>query len=280
ESAPVSGSVSQCCELLTVQKPELPDTEILRDLSTKPTSTNASPDLPVSFADQQLYVPDVGEQMPSLIDADDKPQTVELHFGSNATALSEFTVDQLSDVGRDGRADWEQQLLRVVAENEAIAQVQQARGGRMQLQTEPLKQQESTHVAADADELPTRSDSLSSAEQVLKLFGLDEQRLPEQSQWRTASTLQEATDSQFSEAKEPVSVRTEQRFDQLLEEDASTEIEQFEKDVREEEVHKRSEQERCTSALGEMVESAAAAESVRAVYEKSQTVNDVVGPSL
>ncbi|OUC44312.1 hypothetical protein D917_02212 [Trichinella nativa] len=282
ESAPVSGSVSQCCELLTVQKPELPDTEILRDLSTKPTSTNASPDLPVSFADQQLYVPDVGEQMPSLIDADDKPQTVELHFGSNATALSEFTVDQLSDVGRDGRADWEQQLLRVVAENEAIAQVQQARGGRMQLQTEPLKQQESTHVAADADELPTRSDSLSSAEQVLKLFGLDEQRLPEQSQWRTASTLQEATDSQFSEAKEPVSVRTEQRFDQLLEENASTEIEQFEKDVREEEVHKRSEQERCTS----MVESAAAAESVRAVYEKSQTVvgrpvvNDVVGPSL
>ncbi|KRZ57159.1 Ankyrin-2 [Trichinella nativa] len=280
ESAPVSGSVSQCCELLTVQKPELPDTEILRDLSTKPTSTNASPDLPVSFADQQLYVPDVGEQMPSLIDADDKPQTVELHFGSNATALSEFTVDQLSDVGRDGRADWEQQLLRVVAENEAIAQVQQARGGRMQLQTEPLKQQESTHVAADADELPTRSDSLSSAEQVLKLFGLDEQRLPEQSQWRTASTLQEATDSQFSEAKEPVSVRTEQRFDQLLEENASTEIEQFEKDVREEEVHKRSEQERCTSALGEMVESAAAAESVRAVYEKSQTVSDVVGPSL
>ncbi|KRY39859.1 Ankyrin-2 [Trichinella spiralis] len=282
ESAPVSGSVSQCCELLTVQKPELPDTEVLRDLSTKPTSTNASPDLPVSFADQQLYVPDVGEQIPSLIDADDKPQTVELHFESNATALSEITVDQPSDVGRDGRADWEQQLLRVVAENEAIAQVQQARGGRMQLQTEPLKQQEITRVAADAVELPTRSDSLSSAEQVLKLFGLDEQHMPEQSQWHTASTLQEATDSQFSEAKKPVSVRTEQRFDQFLEENASTEIEQFEKGVREEEVHKQSEQERYTS----VVESAAAAESVRAVYEKSQSVvgrpvvSDVVGPSL
>ncbi|KRZ15640.1 Ankyrin-2, partial [Trichinella zimbabwensis] len=275
ESAPVSGSVSHCCELLTVQKPELPDTETLRDLSTKPTSTNASPDLPVSFADQQLYVPDVGEQMPSLIAADEKPQTAELHFESNAAALSEITVDQPSDVGRDGRADWEQQLLRVVAENEAIAQVQQARGGRMQVQTEPLNQQEgSKHVAADTDELLTRSDSLSSAEQVLKLFGLDEQRACiEQSQWRTASTLQEATESQFS----PVSVRAEQQFDQL-EENASTEIEQFEKDTRdeEEEVHKQSEQERYTSALGEMVESAAAAESERAVYK----VDDVVAPSL